>query len=125
VKRRMVRNLLVLAAEAERQIRAAGRPLPPRDQLLAALAPSAKAVTAASRHLDQSARLHARAEAMAHEAVDGAAVTVRSLVAAWAEAVPPEPRWREFDPSLFRVSLEPVGDRAGLAGEPARAGDAA
>lgn len=45
MNRRVLRNALFLAGEAEKKIRAQGRPTAPAEDLLVALWPAAKAIT--------------------------------------------------------------------------------
>jgi hypothetical protein len=85
----VLRNALALADEAERQIVLSGGVAPPREDLLAAFLPAAKAVTAAARQLDEARRLHGEAEAVARLAAAATSGSVRSVVAWWLAAVPP------------------------------------
>jgi hypothetical protein len=53
---RAYRNLLLLTAEAERKIRAAGRVPVPREYIMNALAPHARLVTRAARSAGKARR---------------------------------------------------------------------
>src|SRR5215472_6339288 len=119
MRRRVLRNALYLADQAEREIRAAGRPLPPRDWLLSSLFPVAKLVSGACRNLDAAAALHAQTQATAMATVETSAAAVDALVAKWLAGVPAGPRWAEFDPRRHKAALVevPVPDE----GEPDRA----
>jgi hypothetical protein len=87
MRRRVLRNALALADEAESQIVLAGRVPPPREDLLAAFLPAAKSLTRAAVQLERVARLHGEAEFMARASAASAAGAVRMVVAmALAEA---------------------------------------
>jgi hypothetical protein len=105
VRRRAYRNLVVLADSAAERIRAAGRPVPPREDLLTALEPAARAVTRAARNAGKAARLHASAEDAAQEAARTAVAAVDAVARAYVAATPALPRWRELDPREFRAEL--------------------
>jgi hypothetical protein len=118
VRRRTIRSALFLAGQAERRIREAGRPVPPREDLLKAFLPLARTVTRAARQLDKAARLHAQAQAVARASADTAADAVQLVVEKYLAAVPPQPRWKDFDPSRFRAALVTIPEPGD--GEPAR-----
>ena len=113
---RLLRNLLLLTAEAERKIRAAGRVPPPREYLLAALAPHAKLVTRAATAAAKADRHAARAQALARECAtsalemaDAVAEAVIGTTPAVAHRQPYDPaRCAPFDPAKFTVQLVAV-----------------
>jgi hypothetical protein len=52
MKKRVLRNALFLADQAGERIAVSGRPAPAREDLVAALWPAARNLTAAVRHVD-------------------------------------------------------------------------
>jgi hypothetical protein len=104
----MLRNLLLLTAEAERKIRAAGRTPPPREFLMSALATHAKLVTRAARAAATAERQSARAQALAKECASAAVSMADALADACIEALPAQPAFAELDPARFTVTLARV-----------------
>ena len=102
---RMLRNLLLLTAECERRIRAAGRVPPPREYLMAALAPQARLVTRAARAAARAERQSARARALARECAAAALSVADAVADACIEVLPAQPAFAPFDPAKFTVSL--------------------
>jgi hypothetical protein len=123
------RNLLLLTAEAERKIRAAGREPPSREYLMAVLAQHAKLVTRAAMAAAEAEHQAARAMALARECsaaalgmADAVADAVIEATPAVAHQQPYDPaKCAKFDPSKHTVQLVAV---PGLAGTmPVSAGD--
>ena len=102
---RMLRNLLMMTAECERKIRAAGRTVPPREYLMSALAPHAKIVTRAARAAAKADRLAARARVLARECAESAVQMTEAIADSCIEAMPAQPAFTGFDPARHVVVL--------------------
>jgi hypothetical protein len=89
----------MLTAEAQRQIRAAGRTPPAPEYLLSALLPYAKLVTRAARAAAEAERHAARAQALARECAAAALAMADAVADAVIEAAPSVAQQRAYDPA--------------------------
>ena len=119
MKPRTADNVLFLVGQAERKIRAQGRPLAPRGSLMSALHPAAKAVTKAVEQMEAAEELREEARALVREALEAAEAAVAAVVGAYIAAAPASPRWAELDPRRFIPVLADAGEPAEGETEPA------
>jgi len=108
VKRRVIRAAVLLADEAERRIRAAGRVPPSRADMVAALVPAARDIETAARAHQRAAAWHAETAARADEAAERGAAAVAALADGWIAQAAQAPRWAAFDPERHRPALVTV-----------------
>jgi hypothetical protein len=97
-RRRVLRCATALADRAEQQIRAAGRAVPDRDFLLAALMPAARSAAASARFLERSARQLEVAEKWVGKAADAAIAAADRTASAWIESAEPVLEHAELTP---------------------------
>jgi hypothetical protein len=95
---RTMRNALMLAGEAQRQIRAAGRTPPPQEYLLAVLMAHAKLVTRAAMAAARAERQANRAQALARECAVAALAMADAVAQTVIEATPAVAQHAPFDP---------------------------
>jgi len=86
MRRAVLRCADTLADCAERQIRAAGRTVPPREELLAAVMPAAESAAASARLLKRSIRQLEVAERWATRAGEAAVAAAERTAAIWIAA---------------------------------------
>ena len=121
MKRRVVRAAVLLADEAERRIREAGRVPPSRADLAAALLPVARDVEAAAKAHHRAAAWYAQMEAEAEAAAGRASAAIARLADTWIVQAPRGSRWAEFDPKRHLPALVtvPLPEEAGVSRESA------
>ena len=100
MNRRVLRNALFLAGEAEKKIRAQGRPSAPAEELLVALWPAAKAITKAARYLDAVDLQHELARAEVGAALEAGEAAVNAAVGAYVAAGPHRPGGWSLTPGV-------------------------
>jgi hypothetical protein len=110
VKTRTCGNAFFLLDQAQARISAQRRPPAPRESLLSALYPAAKALTRAAECLDAAEELREEARALVLEALETAEAAVCACVGAYVAGTPESPRYVPLDPQRFVPALADTGE---------------
>ncbi len=121
MRRAVLRCAIALAGRAEQQIRAAGRTVPEREYLLAAVMPAARSAAASAKFLERSARQLDVAQRWAGKAAAAAMAAADRTAAVWIETSEPvleqaaltdaeQAQFAGITAALERTGADPAGD---------------